>query len=235
MKKIFYLLLCIVLVVSNMSCNDDDEKVLTVTPEATGTVTDRDGNEYKWVRYNGIDWMASNFRGGAPYYEATDSWGDDVISFDDKDQAIADCEIYGNLYTWEEAQDPLNIPEGWRLPTDEDWQNLETTLGMSAVTAASKGWRGKGVTTLLRQEEGTGLGLQLAGNASLSGVPERLYLNFLKEFGYYWTATEEENNGLQETTVFYRKIFGSRTTVYRDAAPLNILMRIRCVRDAQKD
>ncbi len=106
---------------------------------------------------------------------------------------------------------------------------------MSAVTAASKGWRGKGVASLLRQDEGTGLGLQLAGNASLSGVPVRLYLNFLKEFGYYWTATEEENNGLQETTVFYRKIFGSRTTVYRDAAPLNILMRVRCVRDAQKD
>ena len=42
-------------------------------------------------------------------------------------------------------------------------------------------------------------------------------------------------SGLQETTVFYRKIFGSRTTVYRDAAPLNILMRVRCVRDAQKD
>ena len=144
-----------------------------------------------------------------------------------------DFNEHGNLYTWEEAL--AACPEGWRLPTDEDWQNLETTLGMSAVTAASKGWRGKGVTTLLRQEEGTGLGLQLAGNASLSGVPERLYLNFLKEFGYYWTATEEENNGLQETTVFYRKIFGSRTTVYRDAAPLNILMRIRCVRDAQKD
>ena len=91
---------------------------------------------------------------------------------------------------------------------------------MSAVTAASKGWRGKGVTTLLRQEEGTGLGLQLAGNASLSGVPERLYLNFLKEFGYYWTATEEENNGLQETTVFYRKIFGSRTFEYFNADTL---------------
>ncbi len=105
---------------------------------------------------------------------------------------------------------------------------------MSAVTAGLERMERQGSCLPARQDEGTGLGLQLAGNASLSGVPVRLYLNFLKEFGYYWTATEEENNGLQETTVFYRKIFGSRTTVYRDAAPLNILMRVRCVRDALK-
>ena len=129
----------------------------------------------------------------------------------------------------------MNMMVPWLMVTETLAKSLPTDWALISVTAASKGWRGKGVTTLLRQEEGTGLGLQLAGNASLSGVPERLYLNFLKEFGYYWTATEEENNGLQETTVFYRKIFGSRTTVYRDAAPLNILMRIRCVRDAQKD
>ena len=36
-----------------------------------------------------------------------------------------DFNEHGNLYTWEEAL--AACPEGWRLPTDEDWQNLETT------------------------------------------------------------------------------------------------------------
>ena len=239
MKK--HLIYICILWIVNISCRNDDN-LPNIRPSATGEYTDaRDGNTYQWVRLGKQEWMASNLKYGTLYYEneydgpLADGYGDprqviaDGLGFDFE----VDFNEHGNLYTWEEAL--AACPEGWRLPTDEDWQNLETTLGMSAVTAASKGWRGKGVASLLRQDEGTGLGLQLAGNASLSGVPVRLYLNFLKEFGYYWTATEEENNGLQETTVFYRKIFGSRTTVYRDAAPLNILMRVRCVRDAQKD
>ena len=235
-KHLIYI--CILWIVS-ISCSNDDN-LPNIRPSATGEYTDaRDGNTYQWVRLGKQEWMASNLKYGTLYYEndgpLADGYGDprqviaDGLGFDFE----VDFNEHGNLYTWEEAL--AACPEGWRLPTDEDWQNLETTSGMSAVTAASKGWRGKGVASLLRQDEGTGLGLQLAGNASLSGVPVRLYLNFLKEFGYYWTATEEKNNGLQETTVFYRKIFGSRTTVYRDAAPLNILMRVRCVRDAQKD
>lgn len=239
MKK--HLIYIYILWIVSISCSNDDN-LPNIRPSATGEYTDaRDGNTYQWVRLGKQEWMASNLKYGTLYYEneydgpLADGYGDprqviaDGLGFDFE----VDFNEHGNLYTWEEAL--AACPEGWRLPTDEDWQNLETTLGMSAVTAASKGWRGKGVASLLRQDEGTGLGLQLAGNASLSGVPVRLYLNFLKEFGYYWTATEEENNGLQETTVFYRKIFGSRTTVYRDAAPLNILMRVRCVRDAQKD
>ena len=143
-----------------------------------------------------------------------------------------DFNEHGNLYTWEETL--AACPEGWRLPTDEDWQNLETTLGMSAELPpermerqgsyhpAPPRRRNRFRPPISRERQ----------SIRSSGTP---IFEFLKEFGYYWTATEEENNGLQETTVFYRKIFGSRTTVYRDAAPLNILMRVRCVRDAQKD
>ena len=41
----------------------------------------------------------------------------------------SDYKKYGNLYTWEEALEVC--PEGWRLPTDEDWQNLEVTFSPS--------------------------------------------------------------------------------------------------------
>ena len=45
------------------SCSDDDDAVAKVAPSATGTYTDpRDGNEYRWVRYGNLEWLADNFR-----------------------------------------------------------------------------------------------------------------------------------------------------------------------------
>lgn len=82
MKKIFNLL-CFISVILITGCNDDD-KLPRVTPEATGTFSDTDGQEYPWARYNGIDWMTSNYKGGTPYYEAKDKWDDDLIGIDDK-------------------------------------------------------------------------------------------------------------------------------------------------------
>lgn len=238
-KHLIYI--CILWIVS-ISCSDDDH-LPDIRPTATGEYTDaRDGNTYQWVRLGNQEWMTSNLKYGIPYYENEydGSLADDdgfprmvnvsaQLSFDFE----ADFDEHGNLYTYDEAL--AACPEGWRLPTDKDWQELEITLGMSTGTAASQGWRGKGIASLLCQKEGTGLGLQFAGNASLSGDPVDLYLNFLNEFGYYWTATKEENDNLEEPTVFYRKIFSSSTTVYRGTVPLNILMRVRCVRDAQEN
>lgn len=39
-------------------------------------------------------------------------------------------ETYGLLYTYDAAL--AAIPEGWRLPSDADWKNLEKALGMTA-------------------------------------------------------------------------------------------------------
>ena len=53
-------------------------------------------------------------------------------------------------------------------------------------------------------------------------------------FGYYWSASEVKDNGLQTATVWFRKIGAHYTTVYRGAVTLQRLMRVRCCRDAGK-
>ena len=141
-KHLIYI--CILWIVS-ISCSNDDN-LPNIRPSATGEYTDaRDGNTYQWVRLGKQEWMASNLKYGTLYYEneydgpLADGYGDprQVIAHGLGFDFEVDFNEHGNLYTWEEAL--AACPEGWRLPTDEDWQNLETTLGMSAVTAASKG------------------------------------------------------------------------------------------------
>ena len=175
----------------------------------------------------------------APYYECTyDLFGANYAvkvrsHLLDIDFA-ADYKEYGNFYTWEEAR--TLCPEGWRLPTDEDWKNLEIALGMSAGEADSEGWRGDQEATLLLQgAEGTGMAFQLGGEvADAESWGQSPFLCFVGEYGYFWSASAVENNGLQTTTVWFRKICAHYTTVYRGSVTLSRLMRVRCCRDAKK-
>lgn len=220
------------------SCSDDND-LPDLRPAAKGEFTDeRDGNTYEWIRTGNLEWMTSNLKyyAEAPYYESFY----DLFGLDRPDQIYShffdtdfegDYNRYGNMYTWEEAN--TLCPEGWRLPTDGDWKNLEMALGMPAGEADSEGWRGSYEATLLRQgEEGLGMALQLGGNVSDSGPwAPAPYLSFVGEFGYYWTASEIPDNGLQDKSVWFRKIFADYSTIYRGHTTLSKLMRVRCCRD----
>lgn len=218
------------------SCSDDD-KLPVIRPAEKGEFTDeRDGNTYGWVRIGDLEWMTSNLKYYeiAPYYASSyPLFGYSSVKAPFRVDFEADYEEYGNFYTWEEATSLC--PEGWRLPTDADWKNLEMALGMSAKDADAEGWRGEQVATLLRQgAEGTGMALQLAGEVAVNSKAMMPFWSFVGEFGYYWSASPVEDSGLQTTTVWFRKIFADYTTVYRGSTTLAKLMRVRCCRDAGK-
>lgn len=228
MKQLIYIcLLCLAVV----SCKDDDQG-LKVSPDDFGEWTDPETDiTYGYVRIGNLEWMTSNLKSGMPYYEEEYELGDDEwyeveareMDFDFE----ADLEKYGNLYTWEGAQEAC--PEGWEIPTDEDWKSLERALGMSAGEANDEGWRGNKEGNLIRKgKEGCGIALQLSGNASLATWGD-LYLN-IDEFGYFWTSTEQEDNGLANPTYYFRKIFATSSQIYRGATPADKLMRVRCIR-----
>lgn len=221
------------------SCSKED-KLPEIRPAASGTYTDeRDANTYEWIRVGNLEWMTSNLKyyETAPYYECTYNvlGVPCAVSVYTTTNLEADYEEYGNFYTWEEAK--ALCPEVWRLPTDEDWKDLEMALGMSERDANAEGWRGDREATLLRQgKDGLGMNLRLAGNVSNSnryaGAGLNLWLTFVGESGYYWTATESDK--LSTPNVWFRKIFADYETVYRGVTTLNKLMRVRCCRDAGK-
>lgn len=250
MKKIIYLLLAITFLAG---CSDDS-KLPKVKPEKTGTVKDSEGNEYTWVRYNGLDWLASNFRAGDPYYDATvfyEDWYEDMeIAFSDYNQAVEDYKIYGNLYSYEDAVKNADMLEGdgWRLPTDEDWQKLEQALGMSAKTAARRGWRGTPAGELLQQGgDGSGLHLLLGGYVTMKKSSTFMEWAFtaMRESGYYWTSTKVDCPfTLEGDVVYYRRIIYNSSEVEREQTSIMGIrggmelffpkfMSVRYVRNAQ--
>lgn len=224
-KGILYVFLGLI---SIWGCDNDNEVIPVVKPDASGTYVDeRDGNEYGWVRFGDLEWMTSNMRyapesGLYGKYESDGELGGRSM----KEEMY---EKYGYWYDYNAAI--LVAPEGWRLPTDEDWQKLEIALGMSVKDAACEGFRGYYEGELLQQgDEGTGMQLTAGGFYSEHTVAYTENWRFHGVYGFFWTATEDpDNSGF----IFYRKIAYNSTQVFRASTMKTNWLNVRCCRDVR--
>ncbi|MDR1759545.1 MAG: fibrobacter succinogenes major paralogous domain-containing protein [Fibrobacter sp.] len=131
----------------------------------------RDYQTYKWVKIATQTWMAENLN----YTKSPiNSW-----CYDEDD---ANCDIYGPLYDWETAM--AACPEGWHLPSREEWNTLVSFAG--GLEAADRlksadGWDGAG---------------RFGFNALPGGSRSYLSGNFSNagNNGYWWTATENNSD-----------------------------------------
>lgn len=81
----------------------------------------RDGKIYKTVEIEGKIWMAENLN----FYRSLDGSIvlDSAFCYDD---VIANCDKYGRLYQEDDAVKAC--PDGWRLPTEEEWSFMRNTV-----------------------------------------------------------------------------------------------------------
>lgn len=104
----------------NNSCNKDEgiEPFSIDNPDFSqpnGVFRDRrDKKEYNWVRIGEQVWMAENLA----FKAENGCW-----AYDNNE---VNAEIYGYLYDMETSKEVA--PEGWRLPTDDEWAQLMTYL-----------------------------------------------------------------------------------------------------------
>lgn len=146
--------------------------------QTPGAFTDsRDGQVYETVTYiinsdATMTWMAQNLN-----YEIEGSYC--------RSDSADDCEKYGRLYTWPAAVKAC--PQGWHLPSDEDWTALVNLYGglNSAGThlkSASDLWdhEGKGSNKSLFNAMPYG-----TGNA------ESTYPNFGRN-AIFWSSNEKD-------------------------------------------
>lgn len=190
----------------------------------TGSVTDIDGNVYETVKIGKQWWMAENLRvtnyqDGTPILKVIDGkeWTELTTSAycayeNDYENIIP----YGLLYNWYATVDERNIcPEGWHVPTDEEWKELEMHLGMSQEDADGTSLRGKDIGGMLKQtgieywkEPNTGAtnvtGLSIIPSGVRPG--DTAYSGQFSYKGFrapIWTSSEQdENSGLHRTILY---------------------------------
>lgn len=138
-------------------------------------------------------------------------------------------QTYGFLYTYNAAQKA--VPEGWRVPTDEDWKKLEMSLGMNAgETDRMEEWRGSDQGALLKEKTGgIGFDAQLGGVRVYGATPYGKPYYDQEAYGCYWSAsrfaqTDTTNLGI------VRKFFVYSDQIFRGTSNLTAAYSVRCIK-----
>ena len=187
-------LVAMILIVTT-SCKKTDE------PEP---VTDIDGNEYKTVVIGSQTWFMENLKttrlnNGTAITNVTNlaEWSNLTAPgfcwYDNNESLYKDS--YGALYNWYAVETGKLCPQGWHVPSDDEWQQLVMFLDPAAASGfgesavAGGKLKEKGTAHWLTPNEGA------TNESGFSALPGGVRLNthdFLDngKFGFWWSGTE---------------------------------------------
>jgi uncharacterized protein (TIGR02145 family) len=184
-------------------------------------------NIYTTVRIGEQIWMQQNLR------VSVDPDSTPITSYVyDGIEELA--KTYGRLYTWDAAMNGSTAekaqgicPDGWHIPSDEEWKILEMYLGMTRAEAdLSNVWRGEGVGAKLRPGGGSGYDVLYSGRRANSGG-----YALLRWYEYVWTSTESGSYAWRRCL----DSIPSVTTIGRfNTFPKSYGFSVRCIKNNPK-
>lgn len=200
----------------------------------TGTFTDpRDNETYKTVKIGDQWWMAENLRAtkfndgmDIPLVTDNTAWLNSTTpaycwynnNFDTYGT------IYGALYNWYAVNTGKLAPQGWHVPTDEEWSTLITYLGGSSLAGGKLKENGtshwNSPNTGATNETGfTALpgGLRAVYNGGFAQVPR---------IGFWWSTMELDSIFAWN---YFMSYYDSR--IIRNRIEKGDGLSVRCIRD----
>ena len=191
-----------------------------------GTLTDdRDGQTYKTVKIGEQWWMAENLN--YRYIQQTYNGGEKDSSSYCYDNDPANCAKYGRLYLWSAAMDSSGIipgntangcgcgeicnlgnvkvrgvcPEGWHLPSRDEWNTLLTAAGgietAGIMLKSTEGWNDKYDGTSGNGSDTYSFSALPAGSRDGDGdYDDEGYLT------YFWSSTESSSYGAYRMNLY---------------------------------
>ena len=177
-----------------ISCNKDDDQII-VDPELT--VTDADGNVYQTITVGGQIWML-----------------DEDLPFD----------YYGAMYNHFAIESGKIAPVGWRMPTSQDFIELENYL----TNNGQSGTEGEALKTEAGWLDPAGNGTDAIG---FKGLPNG-YINALggPTLGGGICTWATSDVSVQNGTRTVINLFDTTTIIYENNA-IQIGAGIRCIKE----
>lgn len=191
-------------------------------------------NVYYYIDVAGKDWFRNNLYDdscGAPYAN------EEVTS-----------DVFGRYYSYEEAMSAC--PEGWRLPTEQDWLDLcesvgatslseyETVKNVASKLFVSANFNGKKLIDYwpavgeITNSAGVGFlpfGFANLGEKNSEGAYPSAYFQGMNEYSVFWTADVVDG---EETMAYYRYLIADQPDFYVGKGDRNSFgASVRCVRD----
>lgn len=196
---------------------------------SSGTFVDyRDNHVYKWVKIGKQIWMAENLAYlpavSLPSISSKDNpcyyvYGYDLTNVSQAKEKNS-YKKFGVLYNW--MASGKACPEGWHLPSDDEWLILSDYLGGKYVS----GGKMKNVNEW--QKPNTG-GSNISGFSALPGGYRYLDGTFrlIGSYGYWWSSTERSGKGGWDIALAYNSAYiGNSDEGLKEAG-----FSVRCLKD----
>ncbi|MBT4399164.1 MAG: T9SS type A sorting domain-containing protein, partial [Bacteroidetes bacterium] len=135
--------------------------------------TDNDGRTYEVVKIDEQIWMAENLA-YLPTIDSANRGAYFVYGYNgaiiEEAKATDNYKTYGVLYKGRSST--ISCPNDWHLPSDEDWIQLESSLGMNESDHNSEGWRISGnVGRKLKSRDGWKNGGNGSNSSGFNALP----------------------------------------------------------------
>ena len=239
MKSLIRLSSILFILLISFGCSDDDSNTAN---QPLLTVTDADGNIYNTITIGGQIWMVENlktttYNDGTPIneYEFGDDWHNgnnpiayyqwaDTFNLNNQSEEDLPFDYYGAMYNYFAIESGKLAPEGWRIPTIEDFMELENYL----TNNGQSGTEGEALKTTTGWFGQSGNGTDVIG---FKGLPN----GYINAFGgptlgggiCTWATTAvNEQNGTRTAI----NLFDETVIIYADNA-VQIGAGIRCIKE----
>jgi len=205
-----------------------NDTTITDTTINDTLIRDFDGNIYTEVTVATQVWLKENIA-AEHYMDGTPIPGVRVYG-----DVETNAGRFGRLYTWDDIMNgasstednPSGIqgpcPDGYHVPSDPEWKQLELFLGMKQSQADSLGWRGTVEAMYILEGGNTGLEIKWTGlyDADVANYAGKLTL------GFYWTATD-----YNASYAYFRQFEKNIITINRQLKPKDYGFSLRCIKD----
>jgi len=198
-------------------------------------LVDIDGNAYSTVVIGTQNWMAENlkvtkYRNGDNITNITtnSAWSSNTSGaygvYDNDETTYLNS--YGRLYNWyavDNSSSRYICPEGWHVPTTNEYNTLSTYLGGNSVA----GGKMKETGTTYWQSSNTSVTNSSGFSARGSGLRDNTYGTYtlLNLRTWFWVA-----NQFDSTRAYYRELATNESvTIYRTSKKYG--MSVRCLED----
>lgn len=222
MKKALFTLLFIAITILSFAQNNK-------------TIKDIDGNLYAIVQIGNQVWMAENLK---TLHYSNGIEIQNVYTYNDDE---INSTKFGRLYSWEAATNNQTgdliqgvCPEGWHIPSDFEWKELEHYLGIEKIDIDSLKWRGsheggdlkeKGVKHWKSPNVGgtnkTGFTALPSGYRDAQGK-----YSFNSFYALFWTSSEFEGE-----KAWYRLLGYNLAKIGRSIDSKDNAYSVRCIKN----
>ncbi len=206
-----------------------DLEIIEGLPCVGSPVISHEGQTYLTVRIGDQCWMKENLNVGTMIGEDQEPEENGVIEkychFDDESY----CDTFGGLYYWDEMMGYSNqpgaqgiCPDGWHLPADEEWIQLQEFLGGTIDV----GGKMKEIGTSHWREPNDGA----TNESGFTALPAEYFQGYWEEEpennAFFWTSTE-----MDSWSAFERQLYYNHSNILGFGLLKESACSVRCVRD----